>query len=277
MTNVMFNSAFSNDSLRNAAGASENGGLLSFHDDEFGTIRSIVIDGIPMFVGSDVARSLGYKDPNKAIQTHCKSGDPTKLRNAYMPHSNGMGGSNVVMIGESNVYRLIMRSNLPDAERFQDWIFDEVVPAIMRTGKYMVKNLDEPTLEEKLIWIEGVKRILNLNESSSLALLQKASEGKNLPLPDYVPSKGVLKSATDLLKANGVEMSAKAFNKIAINKGVLVEKERKSTHGIKRFKNISDGWLDFGENQVCPNNPRETQPLWYESRFRELLERMELI
>lgn len=277
MANVVFNSAFSNDSLKNAAGASENGGLLSFHDDEFGTIRSIVIDGIPMFVGSDVARSLGYKDPNKAVQTHCKSGDPTKLRNAYMPHSNGMGGSNVVMIGESNVYRLIMRSNLPDAERFQDWIFDEVVPAIMRTGKYMVKNLEEPTLEEKLIWIEGVKRILNLNESSSLALLQKASEGKNLPLPDYVPSKGVLRSATDLLKANGVEMSAKAFNKIAINKGILVEKERKSSHGIKRFKNISDGWLDFGENQVCPNNPRETQPLWYENRFRELLERMELI
>ena len=119
--------------------------------------------------------------------------------------------------------------------------------------------------------------MLNMNDASKVALLRSNFPELNPILPDYVPSKGVLRSATDLLKANNVEMSAKAFNKIAINKGILVEKERKSTHGIKRFKNISDGWLDFGENQVCPNNPRETQPLWYESRFKELLEKMELI
>ena len=133
------------------------------------------------------------------------------------------------------------------------------------------------SIQDKMIAIEYASRILNLNEASRLTMIKAVMDPMGLPTPDYVPSKGVLRSATDLLKANGVEMSAKAFNKIAINKGVLVEKERKSTHGIKRFKNISDGWLDFGENQVCPNNPRETQPLWYESRFRELLERMELI
>ena len=71
-------------------------------------------------------------------------------------------------------------------------------------------------------------------------------------------------------------MSAMAFNKIAVNKGILVEKEKKSSHGIKKFKNISEDWLEFGENQVNPNNPRETQPLWYEDRFKELLKKMEI-
>ena len=153
--------------------------------------------------------------------------------------------------------------------------------AVGKDNGLFVGDLSQYTIEDKtrasLAWIEGIGSILNLSDVSKLSLIGKVSERLGLPAPDYVPSKGVLRSATDLLKVNGVEMSAKAFNKIAINKGVLVEKERKSTHGIKRFKNISDGWLDFGENQVCPNNPRETQPLWYESKFGELLKRMELI
>jgi len=72
-------------------------------------------------------------------------------------------------------------------------------------------------------------------------------------------------------------MSAIAFNKIALNKGVLIEKERKSSHGFRKFKNIADDWLEFGENQVNPNNPKETQPLWYEKKFPELLRRLDIL
>ena len=281
MTKVVLNSAFSNDSLRNAAGASENG-MKIFDNPEFGSLEVFIIDGSIYFYGAQVASTLGYSNPHKAIRDHVRDKDKLSIQLSDYQQANesftpNMKGSSKILINEAGFYTLILRSNMPKAESFQDWVTSEVLPSIRMRGMYSVPEVNQPSVEDVVVWIKGLKSVLNLNEASVLSLFQKASVGRNLPLPDYVPSKGVLRSATDLLKANGVEMSAKAFNKIAINKGVLVEKERKSTHGIKRFKNISDGWLDFGENQVCPNNPRETQPLWYESKFGELLKRMELI
>lgn len=134
----------------------------------------------------------------------------------------------------------------------------------------------EPTLTTKirvsLEWIKGVSEMLNLNDASKLALLGKVAEPLNLPLPDYTPSKGILKSATDLLKERKTQISAREFNTVAIEKGYLCELERKSSYGQKKkFKSITEKGLSFGENQVNPNNPKGTQPLWYESKFDELL------
>jgi prophage antirepressor-like protein len=114
-----------------------------FNNPQFGEVRVTEIDGKTYFVGSDVAKSLGYKDPNDAILTHCKSGDTAKYSTAYIPHSNGVGGTNVVIINESNVYRLIMHSQLPEAEKFQDWVCDEVLPSIRRTGGYIAAKAEE--------------------------------------------------------------------------------------------------------------------------------------
>lgn len=133
------------------------------------------------------------------------------------------------------------------------------------------------TVEDKMVVIEYASRILNLNDVSKLAMVKSVADPMGIPTPDYTPSKGVLKSATDLLKENNVQMSAIAFNKIAVNKGVLIEMSRKSSHGVKKFKNISNSWLDYGENQVNPNNPRETQPLWYVNKFPELLKKMDIV
>lgn len=134
------------------------------------------------------------------------------------------------------------------------------------------------SVQDKMIAIEYASRILNLNDSSKLMMIKSVMDPMGLPTPDYVQSKGILKSATVLLKDNGVEMSAKAFNKILVNKGVLEEKERPSSkRGVARFKAISKDWLEFGENQVSPNNPRETQPLWYEDKFLDLLRKLELV
>lgn len=134
------------------------------------------------------------------------------------------------------------------------------------------------SVQDKMIAIEYASRILNLNDSSKLMMIKSVMDPMGLPTPDYVQSKGILKSATVLLKDNGVEMSAKAFNKILVNKDVLEEKERPSSkRGVARFKAISKDWLEFGENQVSPNNPRETQPLWYEDKFLDLLRKLELV
>lgn len=134
----------------------------------------------------------------------------------------------------------------------------------------------EPSLTTKvrvgLEWVKGVSELLNLNDSSKLSLLGKVATPLGLPTPDYTPSKGIVKSATELLKEKGLSISAQAFNQRAIQKGFLCEMKRKSSHGKdKPFKSITESGLLYGENQVNPNNPKSTQPLWYEDKFIELL------
>lgn len=92
-------------------------------------------------------------------------------------------------------------------------------------------------------------------------------------LRHYTPSHGILKSATELLKAHNVPVSVQDFNKLLVEKGYLTTLTRKSTGGKdKPFKSITDKGLPYGENQVNPKNPKSTQPLWYEDKFAELLE-----
>ena len=121
---------------------------------------------------------------------------------------------------------------------------------------------------------------LHMNESSILYISKKIYKDCNIPttyLPDYTTSKGILKSATELLKVYSPETSARKFNKIMLDKGLLREVERKSSKDntkIKKFKNLVN--TEFGENQVNPNNPKETQPMYYEEKFEELLKRLEI-
>nr|DAI01368.1 MAG TPA: regulatory protein [Caudoviricetes sp.] len=135
-------------------------------------------------------------------------------------------------------------------------------------------EVKQPTISDKMKAATWAAKFLNLNESSKLIIAKQILEPYNLPLPDYTPSKGVLKSASKLLAEMGLkkQISAQVFNKRAIEKGYLYDIERDSSHGQKKqFKSITEKGLSYGENQVSPNNPRETQPLWYADKFSELL------
>lgn len=133
-------------------------------------------------------------------------------------------------------------------------------------------EVKQPTISDKMKAATWAAKFLNLNESSKLIIAKQILEPYNLPLPDYTPSKGILKSASELLSERGMKISAQVFNKKAIEKGYLCNLERNSAHGQKkRFKSITNKGLSFGENQVNPNNPKSTQPLWYENKFSELL------
>ena len=135
-------------------------------------------------------------------------------------------------------------------------------------------EVKQPTISDKMKAATWAAKFLNLNESSKLIIAKQILEPYNLPLPDYTPSKGVLKSASKLLAEMGLkkQISAQVFNKRAIEKGYLYDIERDSSHGQKKqFKSITEKGPSYGENQVSPNNPRETQPLWYADKFSELL------
>jgi anti-repressor protein len=112
-----------------------------FQSPEFGPVRAIVEDDKPLFVAKDVAAALGYQRPADAVTDHCKGV-------VVLPTPTAGGIQDVKFIPESDLYRLIMRSKLPTAERFQDWVMEEVLPAIRKTGTF---TLDIPkTLPEAL-------------------------------------------------------------------------------------------------------------------------------
>ena len=107
-----------------------------FRNNEFGSIRVIEEDGKYLFCGSDVAKALGYAKPRNAINTHCKGA----LKRGSLTEG---GVQELTFIPEGDVYRLIVHSRLPGAERFEKWVFDEVLPTIRRTGGYMTTSLLE--------------------------------------------------------------------------------------------------------------------------------------
>lgn len=100
----------------------------------FNEVRTIETpEGKILFCASDVAKALGYKNPSEAVLKHCKSANIVKC---YIAHENGIGGVNMNFIPESEVYRLILRSELESAEDFGDWLFEDVIPSIRKKGYY---------------------------------------------------------------------------------------------------------------------------------------------
>lgn len=109
--------------------------LKVFSNSEFGELGVLVIDGKEWFPASQCAKILGYSSPKDAITAHCKGAVKRRLPTAG-------GEQEVKFIPEGDLYRLIIRSKLPAAEKFERWVFDEVLPSIRHNGGY-VPNAEE--------------------------------------------------------------------------------------------------------------------------------------
>lgn len=137
--------------------------------------------------------------------------------------------------------------------------------------------IDEPTphsaLDAKMRAATWAADFLKLNDAGKLMMAQPILEEVGLPVPEYVSSKGVVKSATELLKQFGTQVSIHVFNQAMITKGYLADKVRRSSKGKgeKHFKALTDEGLQWGENCVSRENPNEVQPRYYEDRFAALL------
>ena len=105
-----------------------------FESTEFGSVRTAEIDGKPYFAGKDIASALGYAETAKAIREHCKG-----VSEIDTPTNGGV--QKMKYISEGDVYRLITHSRLPEAEKFEHWVFDEVLPSIRKHGAYMTDDV----------------------------------------------------------------------------------------------------------------------------------------
>ena len=121
--------------------------LQIFENSEFGSVRTVYIDGKIYFVGKDVANALGYSNPRDAILRHCKG---VVKRDSFKE-----GGQEISLLPEGDVYRLIIKSQLPAAERFERWVFEEVLPTIRQTGQYGKQRLPMTIPEQIQLLAKG--------------------------------------------------------------------------------------------------------------------------
>lgn len=112
--------------------------LKLFQSPIFGKVRTVVINGQVMFAATDVAKCLGYANPQKAVRDHCKSAGVNEMDTP----TNG-GIQKVKFITKGNIIRLVASSELPQAEEVESWIFDEVIPTVLETGGYIATKQDD--------------------------------------------------------------------------------------------------------------------------------------
>lgn len=196
------------DCTKIAINSSSENQMQVFRSDEFGSVRTIEENGNVLFCGSDVAKALGYKRPNEAISAHAKG---TVKRRTL---TDG-GEQEMLFITEGDVYRLAARSKLPGAEKFESWIFDEVLPSIRKTGGYMMPQ-DYPSALRALADAEEQKLKL-LAENQRQAQVIADFEPIRQYVDTILESKDAL--ATSQIAAD-YDMSARALNKILHEEGI---------------------------------------------------------
>lgn len=198
-----------------------------FNNADFGQMRTIEINGKTMFCGKDVATALGYSIPSKAINTHCKG-----VSKMEVPTKGG--NQEMQFISEGDVYRLIAKSKLPAAEKFESWVFDDVLPTIRKTGSYGIKEsylIDDP-IKRAERWIEEQKQ--------RLALEAKVEQQK--PMVDIaeqrIDKKGCM-SITDVTRS--LKLKTGQITNWAKNKG-YIHKTRHEVNekGLPFFKVYSE-------------------------------------
>lgn len=205
--------------------------LQIFENPEFGKVRTVSVEDKVYFVANDVAKALGYTVPKDAVTRHCKGA----LKQRYLTEG---GEQEMKVIPEGDVYRLVIKSQLPAAEKFESWIFDEVLPAIRKTGGYITRETSEQIrLEAQKARADAM--LLNA-KNRAFRTIMSAVEKKNLsPIAvqvfglkgiegvfgvdtgNYLPQVEKTYTATEIGKMFGV--SAKVIGTIANKNGMKTE------------------------------------------------------
>lgn len=198
--------------------------LQVFNNAEFGKVRTLREGNDVLFAATDVAKALGYTNPQKAIRDHCKDHGCT-IRSGVVKTGLKSDGTvyeqigNIKFITKGNVIRLVANSTLPKAEEFESWIFDELVPTVLEKGGYIATNAEDSpeSIMAKALMIadETLKRhqamINQLHERNRMQSKELKLAAPKVEYYDTALSGEGTYSATDIAKDLG--MSAKALNK----------------------------------------------------------------
>jgi prophage antirepressor-like protein len=142
--------------------------VIPFVFDEY-PVRAVVIEESPWWIGKDVCNSLGYKNPRDAMNDHCRG-----VAKRY-PIVDSLGRKQEVrIINEGDVFRLIVSSHLPQAQQFEKWLFEEVLPQIRRTGVYATGTyVDAQTITSINETLAAAKNRLEFLEKDRSHLMER--------------------------------------------------------------------------------------------------------
>lgn len=195
-----------------------------FTNELFGSVRTLECnDGKVLFCGSDVAKALGYSNAYDAISRHCRY-----IVKYDIPHPQSNNKTiEMLFITEGDMYRLITHSKLPDAEKFERWVFDEILPSIHKHGAYMTEQTLEKALTSPDFLIQLATE-LKTEKEKRLQLEQQAEENK--PKVLFADSVAASKSSilvrefAKICKQNGIEVGEKRLFEWLRENGYLIRK-----------------------------------------------------
>lgn len=210
-----------------------------FENEEFGNVRTTKINEKPYFVGTDVAKALGYSNPRDALSRHCKG---VVKRDTL----TSRGVQRLSYINEGDLYRLIIKSKLPSAEKFELWVFEEVLPSIRRNGAY-IRNQENMTPEQIMAaGLEAAKKIIE-NKDKEI----------NRMKPKEVFADAVATSKTSILvgelakilKQNGADIGQNKLFAWMREKGYLI-KRKGSDYNMPTQRSMEMGLFEIKETSI---------------------------
>lgn len=184
-----------------------------FKNESFGEIRTLLIDNEPWFVGRDVAKILGYVNPNDALVKRVDEEDKG------VANCDTLGGSqSLIVINESGLYSLILSSKLPTAKAFKRWVTSEVLPSIRKNGGYLAGQENDPpeVLIAKALVV--AQNVIKANEQRIAELTPKAEYF------DALVERNLLTNFRDTAKE--FDMKQKQFIKWLESKGFIYRDNR---------------------------------------------------
>ncbi|PEN90112.1 DNA-binding protein [Bacillus cereus] len=209
--------------------------MQTFSHNMFGNIEVLIQDGKEYFPATDVAKVLGYTNPHKAIRDHCKQ---EGVNESLVPTNSGKQVKK--FINEPNVYRLIARSNLPQAEQFETWVFEEVLPSIRKHGAYMTPPTINALLQDPDLLIGLASQLKQEQQARQMA------EQKNLMLTQQVAEHASKITYLDQILQSKDTVTV---SQIAADYGLSAVRFNKILKDEKVQYKVNDQWLLYAKHQ----------------------------
>lgn len=220
--------------------------LKIFENAEFGQVRTTEVNGQPYFMASDVAKALGYTNPSRSAKDHCRN-----IVKRCTTDSVGRE-QEALLIPESDIYRLIIKSKLPSAERFEKWVMEEVLPSIRKNGGYIAgqENMSDEELMAKAL-IVAQNKIVERD-----LIIQKKNKQIEEMKPKTIFADAVSASHTSILVGdlaklicqNGVQIGQKRLFQWLRDKGYLMKSGASYNMPMQRY--VEQGLFEVKESNI---------------------------
>lgn len=226
--------------------------LKLFQSPIFGQVRTIVVNGQVLFAATDVARCLGYSNPQKAIRDHCKSAGVNEMDTP----TNG-GIQKVKFITKGNVVRLVASSELSQAEKVESWIFDEVIPSVLETGGYIATKTDD-TPEEIMARALTIAQATLEKREERLKQLEADNQQKDAKIAKLQPKADFADAAFITDDKVDIGMAAKIL-KLGFGRNTLFQKLRQvgvffSNRNEPKQRFVNAGYFEMKEKFIERNS-----------------------